>query len=104
MSIALPYFISILLSFPMLINTPIPPTGWLQLVYKFPTKEICELALEEEGELVYQAVTAQFLNVPHEIKEFQCMTIREGAQANKELGHKPIWRPLPTPKSQVPRV
>ena len=104
MSITIPYFISILLSFPMLQNTTIPPDGWLQMTYEFPNKEICEFALAEEQETIFVAVTRQFLSVPHEIKEIKCMTVEEGAKANKLLGHKPIWRPAPDPKRTVPRV
>ncbi len=99
-----PYFISILLSFPLLADTPIPDAGWIQWVYEFPNKATCEAALEQEEELIYVAVTRQFLSVPHEIKEFQCMTIKEGAQANKALGHKPIWRQVPKPNSPIPKV
>ena len=98
------YFISILLSFPMLQDTQIPPDGWLQMTFEFPNKEICEYALAAEEETIFVVVTRQFLSVPHKIKQIKCMTVEEGAKANKLLGHKPIWRPAPDPKRTVPRV
>ena len=106
MSLIVPYFISILISLPMLVNTPIPPDGWVQWVYEFPNKEICELALESREFEIYMAVSGQFRTIPHEIKELQCMTLEEGVQANKALGHKKSkWREMPiVPKTTVPRV
>ena len=104
MSITIPYFISILLSFPMLQNTTIPPDGWLQMTYEFPNKEICEFALAEEQETIFVAVTLQFLSVPHEIKEIKCMTVEEGAKANKALGHKPRWLLLKPKPSTTPKL
>ena len=94
MSIALPYFISILLSFPLLL----PSDGWVQWVYKFPNKATCEEFLNEQHEALYLNVTRAFIRMPHVINDFQCMTGEEGAQANKALGHtntkpKPITVP-----------
>ena len=107
MSIIAPYFISILLSFPMLADTPVPSSGWLQWVFEFPNKATCEEFLVQEEEQIYITVTARFLRIPHEIKELQCMTVEEGMAKNKELGHQ-FTIPLP-PKQQkqkpiIPRV
>ena len=96
MSIITPYFISILLSFPLVL----PSDGWIQWVYRFPNKATCEEFLEQEEEQIFMTVTRSFISMPHEIIEFRCMTGEEGAQANKALGHNNTKNKKPT----VPRV
>ena len=98
MSLIAPYFISILLSFPL----ALPVDGWIAWKFAFPNKATCEEFLREQHETLFVNVTRAFISMPHVINDFQCMTNEEGAQANKALGHKPMWRPKP--KSQVPRV
>ena len=93
-----PYFISILLSFPLVL----PTDGWVQWQFAFPNKATCEVFLEREHETLFLNVTRAFISMPHVINDFQCMTVEEGVQANKRLGHK--TRRMPIPKSQVPRV
>ena len=96
MSLIAPYFISILLSFPLVQ----PSDGWLQWVYKFPNKATCEEFLEQQHESLYLNVTRAFITMPHEIVEFRCMTIEEGVEANKALGHREPNIPRPnTPNS-----
>jgi len=97
-SIALPYFITILLSFPL----ALPTDGWIQWQFAFPNKATCEEFLEQEHKNLFLNVTRAFISMPHTINDFQCMTIEEGAQANKALGHK--TKRIPKPKFQVPRV
>ena len=99
MSIIAPYFITILLSFPLVL----PTDGWVQWQFAFPNKATCEVFLEREHETLFLNVTRAFISMPHVINDFQCMTVEEGAQANKALGHKQ-QRHMPKPKSQVPRV
>ena len=101
MSIALPYFITILLSFPLVL----PTDGWIQWQFAFPTKATCEEFLANEHETLFLNVTRAFLSMPHVINDFPCMTNDEGVQANKALGHKTPQQPrIPKSKSQVPRV
>ena len=101
MSIALPYFISILLSFPLVLQTD----GWVQWQFAFPNKTTCEEFLSEQHESLFLNVTRAFLSMPHTINDFQCMTNEEGVQANKALGHKQQQQRMPIPKSStVPRV
>ena len=97
MSIIAPYFISILLSFPLVQ----PSDGWVQWVYRFPNKATCEEFLEQEEEQIFITVTRSFISMPHEIIEFRCMTAKEGAQANKALGHNTNTNNKPI---TVPRV
>ena len=98
MSTILPYFISILLSFPLVL----PSDGWIQWVYRFPNKATCEEFLEQEEEQIFMTVTRSFISTPHKIIEFRCMTAKEGAQANKRLGHNTNTNRKPKPT--VPRV
>ena len=100
MSIALPYFITILLSFPLVL----PTDGWVQWQFAFPNKTTCEEFLSEQHESLFLNVTRAFISMPHVINDFQCMTNEEGAQANKALGHKTPQQRMPKPKSLVPRV
>ena len=96
MSLIAPYFISILLSFPLVQ----PSDGWLQWVYRFPNKATCEEFLEQEQDLIFITVTRSFITMPHEIVEFQCMTEEEGVEKNKALGHREPNIPRPnTPNS-----
>ena len=99
---ALPYFISILLSFPLIL----PSDGWVQWQFAFPNKTTCEAFLEREHETIFVNVTRAFISMPHVINDFQCMTVEEGVQANKALGHKTPQLRIPKPKSltTVPRV
>ena len=98
---ALPYFISILLSFPLIL----PSDGWVQWQFAFPNKTTCEAFLEQEHETIFVNVTRAFISMPHVINDFQCMTIKEGVEKNKALGHhKTPQQRMPIPKSQVPRV
>ena len=100
-TITLPYFISILLSFPLIL----PSDGWVQWQFAFPNKTTCEAFLEQEHETIFVNVTRAFISMPHVINDFQCMTVEEGAQANKALGHKIPQQRIPKPKSStVPRV
>ena len=101
-TITLPYFISILLSFPLIL----PSDGWVQWQFAFPNKTTCEAFLEQEHETIFVNVTRAFISMPHVINDFQCMTIKEGVEKNKALGHKtPQKLKIPKPKSpQVPRV
>ena len=96
MSLIAPYFISILLSFPLVL----PSEGWVLWVYRFPNMATCEEFLKQEEEQIFMTVTRSFISIPHEIVEFRCMTAKEGAQANKALGHNTNRKP----KSTVPRV
>ena len=98
MSLIAPYFISILLSFPLVL----PSDGWIQWVYRFPNKATCEEFLKQEQDLIFITVTRSFISMPHEIVEFRCMTAKEGAQANKALGHRNNTNRKPKPT--VPRV
>ena len=100
MSIALPYFITILLSFPLVL----PTDGWVQWQFAFPNKATCEVFLEREHETLFLNVTRAFISMPHVINDFQCMTNDEGVQANRALGHTTPQLRIPKPKSQVPRV
>jgi len=100
MSLIAPYFISILLSFPLVL----PSDGWVQWQFAFPNKATCEEFLSEQHETLFVNVTRAFISMPHVINDFQCMTNEEGAKANKALGHKPMWRPKPKSQQQVPRV
>ena len=102
MSLIAPYFISILLSFPLVL----PTDGWVQWQFEFPNKATCEEFLEREHKTLFVNVTRAFITMPHVINDFQCMTVEEGAQANKALGHKTPQLRIPKPKSQqqVPRV
>ena len=97
----MPHFISILLSFPLLINTPIPTDGWLQWVFEFPNKVTCEAFLEQEGEALVAHVHTQFIRVPHEIKDVQCLTDKEAVDLNKELGHVTPWKSVPSDKNRL---
>ena len=102
MSVTLPYFISILLSFPLVL----PTDGWVQWQFAFPTKAVCEEFLSEQHESLFLNVTRAFISMPHVINDFQCMTVEEGVQANRALGHHktPQQPRIPKSKSQVPRV
>ena len=100
MSIALPYFITILMSFPL----ALPTDGWLYWQFQFPNKVTCEEFLEREHKTIFVNVTRAFLSMPHVINDFQCMTVEEGVQANRALGHKTPQLRIPKSKSQVPRV
>ena len=101
MSLIGPYFISILLSFPLVL----PTDGWVQWQFAFPNKATCEEFLNEQHESLFVNVTQAFISMPHTINDFQCMTVEEGAQANKALGHKTPQLRIPKPKSStVPRV
>ena len=84
MSIIAPYFITILLSFPLVL----PTDGWVQWQFAFPNKATCEVFLANEHETLFLNVTRAFISMPHVINEFQCMTVEEGVEANKALGHK----------------
>ena len=98
MSLIAPYFISILLSFPLIL----PSDGWVQWQFAFPNKATCEVFLEREHKTLFVNVTRAFLSMPHVINDFQCMTVEEGVEANRALGHKTR---MPIPKSPtVPRV
>ena len=97
---ALPYFISILLSFPLIL----PTDGWVQWQFAFPTKATCEEFLEQQHKSLFVNVTRAFISMPHVINDFQCMTVEEGIEKNKALGHKQLQR-MPIPKSPtVPSV
>ena len=100
MSLIAPYFISILLSFPLVL----PTDGWVQWQFAFPNKVTCEEFLEREHKTIFVNVTRVFISMPHVINDFQCMTVEEGVQANKALGHKTPQLRIPKPKSSVPRV
>jgi len=100
MSIILPYFITILLSFPLIL----PTDGWVQWQFAFPNKATCEEFLDQEYESLFVNVTQAFITMPHTINDFQCMTIEEGVQANRVLGHKTPKLRVPKPKRTVPRV
>ena len=101
MSLIAPYFISILLSFPLVL----PTDGWVQWQFAFPNKATCEEFLSEQHESLFLNVTRAFISMPHVINDFQCMTNEEGVQANKALGHhKTPQQRMPIPKSQVPKV
>ena len=102
MSVTLPYFISILLSFPLVL----PTDGWVQWQFAFPNKTTCEEFLSEQHETLFVNVTRAFISMPHVINDFQCMTVEEGIEKNKALGHKTRMPGLPIPKSltTVPRV
>ena len=101
MSVTLPYFISILLSFPLIL----PTDGWVQWQFAFPNKTVCEEFLSEQHETLFVNVTRAFITMPHVINDFQCMTVEEGIEKNKALGHKTRMPGLPIPKSStVPRV
>ena len=89
MSIALPYFITILMSFPL----ALPTDGWLYWQFQFPNKVTCEEFLEREHKTIFVNVTRAFISMPHVINDFQCMTEEEGVEANKALGHKPPHMP-----------
>ena len=100
-TIIIPYFISILLSFPLVL----PTDGWVQWQFAFPNKTTCEEFLEQQHESLFLNVTRAFISMPHVINDFQCMTVEEGVQANKALGHKQQQQRMPIPKSStVPRV
>ena len=101
-TIIIPYFITILLSFPLIL----PSDGWVQWQFAFPTKATCEEFLQREHKTIFVNVTRAFLSMPHVINDFQCMTVEEGAQANKALGHKQPQLLIPKPKSKriVPKV
>ena len=98
-TIIAPYFISILLSFPLVL----PSDGWVQWVYRFPNKATCEEFLKQEEEQIFMTVTRSFISMPHVIVEFRCMTGEEGAQANKALGHHNNTKNK-KPTTTVPRV
>ena len=100
MSIILPYFITILLSFPLIL----PTDGWVQWQFAFPNKATCEEFLDQEYESLFVNVTQAFITMPHTINDFQCMTIEEGVQANRVLGHKTPKLRVPKQKRTVPRV
>jgi len=103
MSIALPYFISILLSFPLIL----PSDGWVQWQFAFPNKATCEEFLSEQHETLFVNVTRAFISMPHVINTMECMTVEEGIEKNKALGHHktPQLHRIPKPKSStVPRV
>ena len=99
MSLIAPYFISILLSFPLVL----PSDGWIQWVYRFPNKATCEEFLKQEEEQIFMTVTRSFISIPHEIVEFRCMTGEEGAQANKALGHREPHMPN-SPRAISPKI
>ena len=100
MSIILPYFITILLSFPLIL----PTDGWVQWQFAFPNKATCEEFLDQEYESLFVNVTQAFITMPHTINDFQCMTMEEGVQANRVLGHKTPKLRIPKQKRTVPRV
>ena len=100
MSIILPYFITILLSFPLIL----PTDGWVQWQFAFPNKATCEEFLDQEYESLFVNVTQAFITMPHTINDFQCMTMEEGVQANRVLGHKTPKLRVPKQKRTVPRV
>ena len=100
MSIILPYFITILLSFPLIL----PTDGWVQWQFAFPNKATCEEFLDQEYESLFVNVTQAFISMPHTINDFQCMTVEEGVQANRVLGHKTPELRVPKQKRTVPRV
>ena len=101
MSLIAPYFISILLSFPLIL----PSDGWVQWQFAFPNKATWEVFLEQQHKSLFVNVTRAFISMPHVINDFQCMTVEEGVQANKALGHKQQQQRMPIPKSPtVPRV
>ena len=100
MSLIAPYFISILLSFPLIL----PSDGWVQWQFAFPNKATCEVFLEQQHKSLFVNVTRAFLSMPHTINDFQCMTVEEGVQANRVLGHKTPKLRVPKQKRTVPRV
>ena len=100
MSIILPYFITILLSFPLIL----PTDGWVQWQFAFPNKATCEVFLSEQHETLFVNVTRAFITMPHVINDFQCMTVEEGIEKNKALGHKTPELRVPKQKRTVPRV
>ena len=100
MSIILPYFITIQLSFPLIL----PTDGWVQWQFAFPNKATCEEFLDQEYESLFVNVTQAFITMPHTINDFQCMTVEEGVQANRVLGHKTPKLRVPKQKRTVPRV
>ena len=97
------YFISVLLFFPLL-SPPIPQDGWIQWAFEFPNKVTCEVFLSEERETIEKLVSAQVGNLPHEIKDVQCMTVAEVVDANTELGHTPQWKTTPKKKPNQPMI
>ena len=100
MSIILPYFITILLSFPLIL----PTDGWVQWQFAFPNKATCEEFLDQEYESLFVNVTQAFITMPHTNNDFQCMAVEEGVQANRVLGHKTPKLRVPKQKRTVPRV
>ena len=80
---------------------PIPTDGWLQWVFEFPNKVTCEAFLEQEGEALVAHVHTQFIKVPHEIKDVQCLTDKEAVDLNKELGHVTPWKRVPSDKNRL---
>ena len=82
MSIILPYFITILLSFPLIL----PTDGWVQWQFAFPNKATCEEFLDQEYESLFVNVTQAFITM------------------NRVLGHKTPKLRIPKQKRTVPRV
>ena len=99
MSIALPYFITILMSFPL----ALPTDGWIAWKFAFPNKVTCEEFLASEHETLFVNVTRAFISMPHVINDFQCMTNEEGAKANKALGHN-LLDTMPGPPRYSPKI
>ena len=97
------YFVSILLFFPLL-SPPIPQDGWIQWVFEFPNKVTCEAFVNEERTRIKKLVSAQVGDLPHEIKDIQCMTVQEVIDANTKLGHTPQWQQIPKKKPNQPMI
>ena len=99
MSIALPYFITILMSFPL----ALPTDGWIAWKFAFPNKVTCEEFLASEHETLFVNVTQAFISMPHVINDFQCMTLEEGVEKNKALGHN-LLDTMPGPPRYSPKI
>ncbi len=97
------YFISILLFFPLL-TPPIPKDGWVQWAYEFPNRITCEVFLHQERVRIETLITKQIGDLPHTIKDIQCMTVQEVVDANTELGHTPQWQQIPKKKKKEPMI
>ena len=97
------YFVSILLFFPLLMP-PVPKDGWIQWAYEFPNEATCVFFIAQERVRIKELVTKQIGNLPHEIKDVQCMTEAEVIDANTKLGHEPQWQIIPKKKPNQPMM
>jgi len=97
------YFVSILLFFPLL-SPPIPQDGWIQWAYEFPNRITCEAFVAQERTTIEELISRQIGELPHTIKDVQCMTEAEVIDANTKLGHIPQWQMIPKKKPKQPMI